>query len=75
MTERQRRRVTGPGLSNDAMPQRLRDGLGLGVHLQLGVDALHVEGDGIYAAGEGGGCGLVAMPLESGVRGVAARVA
>ena len=34
------------------MAQRLGYGLGLGVHLQLGLNVLHVEGDGVDAAAE-----------------------
>ena len=45
------------------MAQRLGHGFGLGVHVQLRVDALHVEGDGIDAAAERGGGGLVAVTL------------
>ena len=50
-------------LADDAMAQRLGHRFGLRVHVQLRVDALHMEGDGIDAAAKRGGGGLVAVPL------------
>ena len=49
------------GLADDALTKRLGDGFGFPRYLQLRVDALHMEADGIDAVAQRGGGRLVAV--------------
>src|SRR2546421_12109270 len=56
--------IRRPSSSDDLLAQRLGDGFGLRVNLQLFVDVADVEADGVEAYAELGGGGLVVVAFD-----------